>query len=146
MKKIFIAAILLAAAGSGLYYYRQLQKIKPLSYQQKLIAGNWITDSPAAGEFKDSCMQNLNGLTSTPRNNLFGYQCQLKDEGKIYRTMKGSITTDTIVYAWEGNGTILIKENNTDSAEKRVKILLLDSIHLALQTEDSTCLYFKRMK
>lgn len=145
MKKIFIAAILLAAAGSGLYYYRQLQKINPLSYQQKLIVGNWITDSPA-GEFKDSSMQNLTGLASTPRNNLFGYQWQFKDEGKIYRKMKENITTDTLVYAWEGNGTILIKENNTDSAEKRVKILLLDSIHLALQTEDSTCLYFKRMK
>ncbi|MBL7732555.1 MAG: hypothetical protein JNM88_15370 [Chitinophagaceae bacterium] len=118
MKNVFIG-LLIIAAGAGVYFFI-LKKKKPgdetVSINKELIIGKW--QLAAAEPLKDSALLK------------YSYDFQ---PGNIAMVMKAdSAKTDTARYEWNKANELVMKENNSDTANHVFAVLKLtkDSLQL----------------
>ena len=145
MKKLFIAAILLAAAGSVFYYYKQFKKENHAQLNShELIIGNWLIDSLSVNA-GDSVALLITGLMPMNDSDYFKYNYQFCDDGTVVKSLAGR-DADTSAYLWKENNVLYWKEKQADSSGEQFQVVELDSNKMSLQTKDSVGLFFKKIK
>jgi len=131
MNKLLIGLLLLAAAG-GAFFLLKKKKEQPVAnaFNQEWIYGKWNPES--IQPVKDAAQP------------AFRYEF-LKD-GIALRSVADSIKADTIRYAWQKKGELLVKENAADTAGTVFIIAKLTPDSLQLQTTDSATILFTKLK
>ncbi len=146
MKKIILAAILVAAVGGAAYYLLQTKKQNAVSnFKQEQIIGNWtlVLGTP----FRDSLARDKDTIAHFPVNpdsNRTKYDYDFKKENIVVISLNDSVLKDTIQYQWTKRNRIEWKKQNDSVQSVTVTTLTKDS--LVLQTKDSAVIYFKKPK
>lgn len=147
MKKILIGLLLVAAAGAGVYYFLLKKKNDtPATINKELAIGKWKIDSLVAqkNSTKDGLALLLFAMDSTARNQVYDFQTN----GQVLVLLPSDSLAkkDTSSFAWGKENELLWKEKYTDSTAESMKVIKLDKENFIIQSEDSTLVYFKKVK
>ena len=120
MKKIILAAILLAAAGGAVYLFTQRnQNIEPplgISYKETII-GDWKIDS----------------ITSNDNNGI----------GLLFLSLDSNLTNYTFRFAEDG---AIILEGDSLIDKELMQVVTLTTNQLDLRSADSAVIHFRKKK
>ena len=140
MKKIILAVIFLAVAGS-IYYF--LSKQSSNNKYKKLILGSWLLDSTDVAKSKDSSANMLAFLLLAMDSNARKLQFDFNPDGLILTHTGDSTGKDTSHYKWQQNKLIVW---STDTIKQKWNIKILDSAHFVAISEDSITYYLKKIR
>jgi hypothetical protein len=120
MKKLLIG-LLIAAAGTGAYYYfnpKKEDKPKDPPVTKALIIGKWkvATIEPVTDSIEKKFIYDF------------------KQEGTALRFINDTLKADTVRYEWNKNSGLVIKENVADSIGKVYAVAKLTADTLQLQS------------
>lgn len=139
MKKLFIAAVLIAALGGALYYFSEMQKPQSASPGLKnVVIGIWQIDSVALSA-KDS--GNAIALFALSLNsNFLKYSYEFKEDGAIIKKLGDSTLAEKINYQFKDSAGIIITEDET------FELMFTEKLKdgFVLMDKDSAAYYFKR--
>ena len=90
MKIVFIA-LLIAAVGTGVYYYvSKMQNVHP-SNPKELIVDKWKIDSLAIGKVAHSLSKSQKVILSLRDSSLKKYEIEFRKDSLILRVLNGKI-------------------------------------------------------
>jgi hypothetical protein len=120
MKKLLIG-LLIAAAGTGAYFYfnqKKEDKPKDPPVTKALIIGKWkvATIEPVTDSIEKKFIYDF------------------KQEGTALRFINDTLKADTVRYEWNKNSGLVIKENVADSIGKVYAVAKLTADTLQLQS------------
>ncbi|HEV8285242.1 MAG TPA: hypothetical protein VGQ09_13085 [Chitinophagaceae bacterium] len=141
MKQIFIV-LLIAAIGAGAYFYFTKKQKNSPSNSKELILGKWNVDSIDVSKAKHSSA--LLGLLLAPDTAGHKYQLEFLKDGLILEGNEQKLE-DTTHYKFM-DGKYLLLWDKSDTAKTKWNIEKIDSTVLILKDQDSTSLYFQRVK
>lgn len=142
MKKLFIAAVLLAALGGALYYFMEMRpsKIESVSFKEHLI-GTWWMDSVALSK-KDS--GNVLGLAvMLIDSNFLNYSYQFAKDGSVDKILRDSVI-EKFSYVLSDSSRLSFIAADSSREEFINTIVSFDKDQFTLRASDSSLLYFKR--
>lgn len=130
MKKTFIGLLIVAAAGAGIFLYRQKKSntVTTAEIRKELLIGKWQVKS--FQPVKDSLQAK--------------FRCAISPDGLFLRSAGDSLKTDSLHYVWTNNNELLVKENDSTSISYVITRLTADS--LQWQTPDSVQTLLTKLK
>lgn len=143
MKKIILAVVLLAAAGGALYIYfkpKLTDKPTTVSYTEKIL-GDWKIDSLAA---KDS--NNLGVMIMALDSNLTNYAFRFAKDGSVTQLLNDSIVPVKRTYTFSDSTHLVFNEGDSLQEKQHLQVLLLTNEQLHVMSNDSTTLFFRKLK
>jgi hypothetical protein len=146
MKKIIIGLLLIAAAGTGVYYLLK-EKNEPAigSINKNHVIGKWKIDSLVAikDSTKDGVALLLFAMDSNARNQVYDFL----ESGQVLVSLPSDSAPkkDTSSYAWGKDNEMLWKEKYTDSTAEAMTVIKLGKKDFVLQSKDCTLVYFKKV-
>lgn len=143
MKKLFIAAVLIAALGGALYYYFEMRKPQSNNpvFKDEVI-GIWKIDSVAAGKKDSGVVFGLMVLDS----NYLHYTYTFAKDGGIEKRLGDSTINEKISYIVKDSTEFVFVEGDSTKENFSNKIVSFDKNNFTLMATDSTLLFFKRQK
>ena len=145
MKKVFIGLLILTAGAAGIFLFQK--KDKPITgnnIQKDRVIGKWKLDSILLP--KDSNNNFTAGIMGIVAPDLMKYHYEFKKDGAISVSMGDSLTKDSSRYEWNKKDQLVWKEYPADTAGDIFTISTLNNDSLALQSEDSVILLFRKLK
>jgi hypothetical protein len=145
MKKVFIGLLILAA-GAATFCLLQ-KKEKPIignNIQKESIIGKWKLDSILLP--KDSNNNFTAGIMGIVAPDLMKYHYEFKKTGAIFLSLGDSLTKDSSRYEWNKKDQLVRKEYPADTVGDIFTVSTLNNDSLALQSEDSVILLFRKLK
>jgi hypothetical protein len=146
MKKLFIGLLLIAAAGTGVYFYLKLKKQNspaPSSdIDKEKIIGKWNVDS-VQSDINDTSFFSMLMLDSFYKTTSFTFH----SEGKIEVNITSVPKTDTGFYVFRTDSTMIWKTHAQATDSFNVRVIKLDMADMVLSTDNSqynSTLYLKR--
>jgi hypothetical protein len=142
MKKLFIAAVLMAALGGALYYYFEMRSSKPspVSFKEQLT-GTWKIDSVALSS-KDS--GNVIGLMIMALDsNYLNYTYTFAKDDVVEKKLDDSVV-EKLNYKLHDPVQLTFIAADSSKEEFNNTIVSFDSQQFTLRASDSTLLFFKR--
>ncbi|MCX6317315.1 MAG: hypothetical protein NTW29_08490 [Bacteroidetes bacterium] len=118
MKKVFIALLVVAAAGTAYFLYtRKTTTTGTVAVNKELLTGKWKSANtiPVAD-------------TTTPL-----YQYEFRQDGLLLRTVSDTAKADTMHYTWDKSNALVWKQQATDTAGTVYNVVQLTSDSLALK-------------
>jgi hypothetical protein len=148
MKKIILAVILLAAAGGITYYLLQKKKQDDpaININKELVTGKWKIDSlvEKSDSSKDGLALLLFAMDSNARKEVYNFQA----DGKVITSLPGDSTAkrDTSSFTWGRSNEFFWKEEINDPVADSMKVVELNELRFILRSDDSTLIYFTKVK
>ena len=146
MKKIILAVILLAAAGSGIYYLLQKKRVEDslTTIDKELVIGKWKIDSLVAQ--KDATNVGLALLLFAMDSNAKKQVYDFQTNGQVFVSLPNDTLSkkDTSSFTWGKDKELLWKDNYSDSTVESMTVIKLDKKDLVLRSADSVFVYFKK--
>lgn len=130
MKKTFIGLLIVAAAGAGIFLYRQKKSntVTTAEIRKELLIGKWQVES--FQPVKDSLQAK--------------FRCAFSPDGLFLRSAGDPVKTDSLHYEWTNKNELLVKENDSTSISYLINRLTADS--LQWQTQDSVQTLLTKLK
>jgi hypothetical protein len=145
MKKVVISLLLVAAAGTGVFYLLQKKKEDQPSFTKDIV-GKWAMDSLAGPTTSPDDSLLISIIANAPGLNKKTYEF-LKNDVVVLADATDSIpTSDTTTYSLYGKNGLLLKYYDDDPAPDSLTIIQLDTARLVIMNLDSITMYFKRIK
>jgi hypothetical protein len=143
MKKLFIAAVLLAALGGALYYFFEMKKkdTPAASNLQQTITGEWLMDSLVLNKKESS--KNIGLLALALDTNFTNYSYAIQEDGRIIKKLGDSTVTGKIRYQIIDSSALVIHEDD-DNTSYELKFYEKQKNSFALMDKDSTYYFFTR--
>lgn len=144
MKKLFIAAVLIAALGGALYYYemRKPQSNNPVFKDE--VIGTWKIDSVAVGKKDSSVVFGLMVLALD--SNYLHYTYTFAKDGGIEKRLGDSTINEKLSYIVKDSTEFVFVEGDSTKETFSNKIVSFNKNNFTLMATDSTLLFFKRQK
>ena len=146
MKKIILAVILLAAAGSGIYYLLQKKRVENslTTIDKESVIGKWKIDSLVAQ--KDATNVGLALLLFAMDSNAKKQVYDFQTNGQVFVSLPNDTLSkkDTSSFTWGKDKELLWKDNYSDSTVESMTVIKLDKKDLVLRSADSVFVYFKK--
>jgi len=145
MKKLFIAAVLIAALGGALYYYFEMRKPQSGNpvFKDELI-GTWKIDSVAVGKKDSGVVFGLMVLALD--SNYLHYTYTFAKDGGIEKRLGDSTINEKLSYIVKDSTEFVFVEGDSTKETFSNKIVSFDKNNFTLMATDSTLLFFKRQK
>jgi hypothetical protein len=144
MKKLIIAAVLIAALGGALYYFFEMRKpnLKNPVFKEEVI-GTWKIDSVALST-KDS--GNVLGLSILAiDSNYHNYLYQFSTDGFVEKKLGDSLV-EKLIYQLKDSALITFVAGDSTKEEFNNSIISFDKQQFTLMASDSSILFFKKQK
>jgi hypothetical protein len=136
MKKLFIGLLIIAAAGAGVYFYLRAKQLNspapsPGTNKERII-GKWRADS-VHSEPDDTSLFTRLLLDSNYKTTSYTFH----PEGKLEATIASIPRTDTGVYIFRTDTTMVWKPEAEGPDSVTIRITKLDTAALILRTDGS---------
>jgi hypothetical protein len=143
MKKLFIG-LLVAAAGTGVYFYFSKKQNSSSSNFKELILGKWKIDSFQLP--KDDTISDLERTGIALNSSYKNYNYEFDTGGIVLKTLPDSVKIDTSFYRWIKNKELIWSQIKEDSITKPLQVVKLNKDDFILQSAGSGNVYLKKLK
>jgi hypothetical protein len=134
MQKQIIGLLLVAAAGTGAYFYffndRTCNKPSQSSTNQELIIGKWKTET-------------IEPATDSTESK---YMYDFKNDGKAFRSANDTTKADTIFYNWNKTAALVLTKLVNDSTGNELLVTKLNADTLQWLTAAKTTVTLLKLK
>ena len=142
MKKLFIAALFIAALGGALYYFFEMKKTEnTVTSFKETVIGSWKLDSVAVGK-KDS--GNVLGLVILAiDSNYLNYIYDFAADGSVNKKIGDSLV-EKLSYQISNTAQLTFVTSDSTKEEFKNDVVSFDKEKFTLRASDSSLLFFKR--
>ena len=147
MNKLFIGLLIIAAGAGAFFYLRKKNKSATGNgIKKEWILGQWKVDSLSAS--KDTSNENLLFMLYASDTNAKKDVIHFYDDGLLLITYPYDSLSknDTAYFQWSKDNALLFKDKMTDSLSSTMLVKQPDSLHMVLQTKDSSLIYLQKEK
>ncbi len=142
MKKLFIAAVLIAALGGALYYVTEMRTSKAASQSfSETVIGEWRMDSVAVS--KNDSGNVLGLMILAIDSNYLNYTYQFAADGSVNKKLGDSIA-EQFKYIINDSAQLTFVATDSSKEEFKNTVISFDKQQFTLRASDSSLLYFKR--